>query len=446
MNIIILGAGSVGFITAEYFVREGHNVTVIDRSLIRLQKVQEVLDANVLEGQGTDMSVLQKANIHKTELFLALTDNDEVNIISCNLAKHAKVPRKIARLNQPFHLDPQNANVFRELGVDEIIDTEKSIIEEITTTLTHPGTTDIKHFLGEKYSVAIFSFNKNSPHIGHKFKQLQFPVPVTPLGYTKLDKFKPYNEERSINEFTYLYLGFATNDLEKIHKYLYPDQRKIKTAMIYGSGYKSNDTSIRLGNNLKKRGIKYIEIITDNEQQARFLSQKTRIPIILEDPAKPLFAKSESLRRKDAFIALSKNFEKNLFSCLVAYQKNVPHTVALARYPEHVNFISTIPLTSFINPALVTANKIMKYHKIDTIASRTILNFEQVECLEILINRKSPLRNKKVTNLPFTDSRIIAIKRRGRIIALKPDLKFQEKDHILFLIYEEEKHLLQKIV
>jgi len=446
MNIIIIGAGSVGFITAEYFVREGHNVTVIDKMGIRAQKIQEILDVSVIEGQGTDMSVLKQANIENTDLFIALTEIDEVNILSCNLAKHAKVPRKIARLNEPFHLEPENAKVLKELGVDEIIDTEKSLIEEIIKDLTNPGTTAINNFIENKYSIGIFSFNKNSIHKGKRLGDIEFPFKVIPLGYTKLDKFKPFNEEIIINEFTYVYYGFESKNLKKLHKILFPEYKKIKKIMIYGSGYKSRDTSIRLSQALKKQRITNIEIITDEEKTAQYLSRKSNLPIILEDPSKPLFAKSESLRHKDGFIAISNNFEKNLFTCLVAHQKNVPYTIALARYPEHVNFISTIPLTSFINPALVTANKIMKFHKIDTIASRTILNFEQVECLELLVNKNTAISKKKIKDLPFEKSKVVAIFRHEEFIEPTPNTTIKNKDKILLLILEEEKHLIEKLI
>ncbi len=446
MNIVIIGAGSVGFISAEYFVREGHNVTVIDKSPLRLQKMQEILDVSVIEGQGTDMSILRSANIENTELFLALTENDEVNIIACNLAKHAKVPRKIARLNQSFHLEKENAEVFKELGVDEIIDTEASLIEEIIKNTTYPGITDIKFFLNNTFAIGIFSFNKESAHIGKKLKDIEFPFPITPLGYTKLDHFKAYDEDVTINEFTYVYYGFESKHLDDVHKILFPKIKKLKRAMIYGSGYKSRDTAVRLAKELKKNKVKYIEIITDDEKSANYLSRKTRFPIILEDPSKPLFAKSDSLKSKDIFIAISHNFEKNLFSCLVAYQKSVPYTFALARYPEHVNFISTIPLTSFINPALVTANKIMKYHKIETIASRTILNFEQVECLEISVNKDANIAGKKVKDLPFIHSNLIAIMRRGKLIKTTPSTPIRQKDKLLLLILDEEKHLIEKII
>ena len=187
-------------------------------------------------------------------------------------------------------------------------------------------------------------------------------------------------------------------------------------------------------------------MIADCEQEAHYLSRHSQHPILLEDPSKPIFSKSDSLHNKDAFIAISGNFEKNLFSCLVAYQKNVPYTISFARYPEHVNFISTIPLTSFINPAMVAANKIMKYHKIDTIASRTILNFEQLECLEINTTKSTPICGQMIHDLPFKESRIIAIKRRNKLITGRGNTKIRSGDKVLLSIVEEEKHLLQKLI
>lgn len=446
MNILIIGAGSVGFLTAEYFIREGHNVTIIDIDPEKINKIQESLDINAIEGQGTDIKTLQQANIHKADLFLALTENDEVNIIACSLAKHCKVPRKIARLNRHFHLEQENAKVFSSIGVDEIIDAESSLIEKIITNISLPGTADLQHFLGDQYVVGVFSFNRNSPFNKKKLRSLKFPFPVTPLGYTKLDKFKPYDPEISINEFTYIYFGMEKKYLKKAHKIIYPKQKKVRSAVIYGSGYQNHKTSIRLGLELEKAKIKDLKIITSSPKKAKKLSRQTHIPIILDDPTKPLFVSTENISELDAFIAISDNFEKNFFSGLVAYQNNVPFTISLVKYPKHINFISTIPLTSFINPAVVTANKIMKYHKINTIASRIILNFEQVECLEIIINENSKVLDTSIGELPFTHSKCIAIKRQNKFIQIRNNTVFKAGDQALFMIIEQEKSFLPDLI
>lgn len=446
MNILIVGGGSIGYIVAEYFSREGHNVTVIEQDDALIQGLQNALDVNVIRGTGSDIAILKAAGIDQARLFLALTDNDEVNIITCTYAKRAGVPVKIARLNQSIYLTRDSASALKDLGVDEIVDTEKIIIKEILKLVKYPGAADIKYFLDGKYAVAILSFNRDSVYYGKTLGEIPLNVSVLPLGYTKVSDFKPYDPVVIINEFLYVYYACRSKDLRLLHGALFPDARKIKRAMIFGSGYKTQDTNIDLGLALKEQGVHEINLVEENPKKAQHFSAQADFPVILGDPSKPSFAQTERLKDQDAYIALSDNFEKNLFSCSVAFKERVPYTISLVRYPEHVNFVSEIPLTSFINPALVSANKIMKYHRIDRIISRTILGYDQTECIEAVLSHKSKLVGKKIADLPLQNSRLLAIRRRKRFIDLQPDLVLKPKDHILFFLVEAEKEIVKDII
>lgn len=445
MNIVIIGGGSVGFITADYFAREGHNVTVVEEKKHIIARLQDKLDVNVVEGHGTDMSVLESAQVGDADLFLALTDNDEVNIISCTLAKYSNVPRKIARLNKSFLLMQKNAAALHELGVDEVVDTEESLVHEMVKLVKYPGTADLKHFMGREYVVGIFSFSRTSQYYGKPLSEVQFPVPVMPLGYTKVSDFQAYDPNVIVNEFLYVYYGCETKHLEKLHRTLFSDTEPIKNVLLFGRGYKSNTTVLSLSQALKDAGVSST-IVLDDEDEAKWVSARTETPVIFGDPSRPDFARTQEFKKQDGFIALTDHFEKNLFSASVAYREMVPLTISLVRYPEHVNFVSTIPLTAFVNPALVTANKIMKYHKLDSIISRTILNYQQVECVELVLVNHPEIIGKKIKELGFKHSQIVAIRRGHQFLVIDSDTTLMKDDNVLLLLADKEKDKLQTLI
>lgn len=446
MKILIVGGGSIGYITAEYFMNGGHDVTVVESDMARVKLIQHQLDVNVVVGRGTDFKILKDADIDNTKLFLALTDEDEVNIIACVFAKSAGVPMKLARLNETIHLPKESIQALREVGVDEIVDTEQSLIHEIAKITMMPGTTDVKHFMDREFVVAVFSFSRTSPFYGKKLKDIKIPVPFVPIGFKKINGFQAYDEETIINEYVYIYVGCEEKYLKKLHKAFLPESKPVKHVMIFGSGYKNRDTNIALAKLLGEKGIKDIKLVLDNKQEAGALSADTDFPVFFGDPSNPLFAKREQIENEDMFIAISDNFEKNLFSCAMAYNENVPYTISLVRHPEHVNFVSAVPLTAFMNPAMVTANKIMKYGLIEDVVSRNIINYNQIECLEFVVREKSRLIDKKLSDLPIKISRVIAIRRDQEFLEINNTTVLKERDHVLVYLINKEIEKIKKMV
>src|SRR3989339_282734 len=401
MNIIIIGGGSSGYIIAEYFMREGHNVTVVEQDKKLVEIIRERLDVNVVHGQGADMAVLQEAGISQAELFLALTDGDEVNIIACTLAKYAGVPRKIARLNYSMKIGKATAVALRELGVDEIIDREQILRQENVGKTSFSGATDIKHFMDDLYTVGVFSFDRHSPYYGLKLKDIPLPFPHVTLGYTKISRFLPYDENVEINEFVYVYVGCETKYLELLHQALFPKVKPIRSAMIYRSGYRTVRATVRLAKALQNIGCRRITLVADQPDEAARLSSISPFPVIFGDPSTPLFTQQENLNKVDAFLALSANYERNLFACAVAYQIGVRYTISLVRYPEHVTF---------------------------------------------MVAADGPLAAKKIGAAPFKKSHFIAVRRGQEFVPITSNLIFRPYDRVLLLLKDAEKDLLQRII
>jgi len=446
MKILIIGGGSIGFITAEYFMKEGHDVTVIEHDAARVKTLQESLDIHVLQGKGTDLVVLKEAKVGDMQLFLALSDDDETNIIACSFARIMGVGKKIARVNNPYLLTAENTVALKELGVDEIVNTEQSIIQEVINMVRYPGATEVKQFLDREMTVVVFSFNRESPYYGKPLKTIEFDFPAIPLGYEQVSDLLPYNEEVIVNEFLYVYYACESKLLPRLHKKILPQTRAIRNVMIYGAGFKSSHTAGELGMAIKKEGVSRVELVMDDIKGAEVLSAKYPLPVILGDPSKPQFTKVENLRSTDLFIGLSSNFEKNLFACSIAYKEKVPYTIALVRYPEHTRFISAIPLTSLLNPAIGTANQIMHYHQADTITARAVITHEQAECLELMVSEQAKLCGMRMKDMPFTDSRVIGVRRQGKLATISEEFVFEARDQVLLFLVQGEAERFKSIM
>jgi trk system potassium uptake protein TrkA len=411
-----------------------------------VKQLQDLLDINVVVGKGSDLVTLQEAGLPGSDIFLALTDNDEANVLACTFAKQAGVKLTVARLNELRHLSHQTVVPLKTLGVDEYVEAEQALIDKVVRLVKYSGTAEMKIFLDQQYQVSCFTFTKDTPYYDKVVGSIAIPPEVVPLGYMKVGGLQPYDPKVTIDEFTYLYLAYPSTSLERLYGVLYPEKKRVSRALLFGSGYKSVSTPIHLAAALQKQGVSNVTIVTDDQEAADFLSQKASVPVLFADPSKPAFAKTDNLANFDAFIALSNNFEKNLFACAVAMRKNVPFTYALVRYPEHVSFMSMIPLTSFLNPALITANRIMSYITPSNVLSRSVLVFEQAEIVDFVIREKSEWVGKPASALRFESSKILAGLREGALMLPSQDWTLQAGDRALLFVTEAEKSLIKKSI
>lgn len=448
MKIMIIGGGSVGAIVAEFFSDEGHDVVVVEEKTENVQYLQNNLDVSVVEGNGTDANSLITGGIQDTQLFIALTDIDEINIIACSLAKHFGVAKKIARLNQNFLNISNSGSILKDLGIDEVLKPEDGLVDSICRLVEYPGLMDLQYFMEHNYVIAGFSFNSSSPFYGKSLSEIKLSSPAVILGYSQSSDFQPYNPDVLVNEFLCVYFGCETRYLPAIYRSLLPEHKPINNLMLYGAGFKSKLTSVAIAQRMAELG-KHTTIVLDNKKDIKTISSSTETPIMVADPLKFGFARAVDIKNQDYFVAMGDTFENNFFASSIAYNEKVPYITSLVRLPEHVNLISSLPITSFINPATVLANKVMKYHNLDHVVTRTILRYHQVECVEIVLDAEHPLIDslaKEGSEYGLKRSKVIAVWRNHQLINVEPDTKFTEDDRILLLLDYSEKKLLKNII
>src|SRR5918992_2864976 len=175
MRTVIIGAGEVGFNATRMLSHEGHNVILIEQSEALVERATEQLDALVIHGNGASPKLLAEAGIKKSELLVAATTSDEVNILACLTAKAQGVPRTVARLHNPDYYDPREPFARDILGIDFVIHTEQRAAEEIKDTLLVPGAINVETFAGDSIEVAEVVLNEGSPAVGHMLKDLSLP-------------------------------------------------------------------------------------------------------------------------------------------------------------------------------------------------------------------------------------------------------------------------------
>jgi trk system potassium uptake protein TrkA len=180
MNIIICGAGRVGFTIAKLLSEQGHSITIIDQSSEDIQKINDSLDVKAIVGKGTYPSILEKANASEADMIIAVTRNDEINMLICQIAYSIfNIQKKIARIRSQDYLNPKFTRVYNKenLPIDVIISPEIEIAKSIQRKLEAPGALDSVPFSKNNIRLLEILIKNNCKLIGYKLNELTKKFP-----------------------------------------------------------------------------------------------------------------------------------------------------------------------------------------------------------------------------------------------------------------------------
>ena len=166
MRIVISGVGEVGTHLAKMLSGASHDITVIDDDPKRIEEVAGMADVVTIEGDCTTFAVLKKASVRKADLFIAVRPEESINIISAVLAKQLGARKAIARIDNNEYLEPNNKEMFINMGIDYLFYPEKVAAREVINLLGHTSTTEYVDFSGGKLSLVVFKLDSSSPLIG----------------------------------------------------------------------------------------------------------------------------------------------------------------------------------------------------------------------------------------------------------------------------------------
>ncbi|MCW3489614.1 Trk system potassium transporter TrkA [Dethiobacter alkaliphilus] len=417
MRVIIIGGGEVGTELARRLSPD-HDVVIIEQKDDLINKLSNEIDCQVVSGNGASTSVLVSADVRKAGLLIAVTEIDEVNMITCMLAKKFGVQTTVARLRNPEYTDDGKHVLQNELmGIDYIINPERVAAEEIGHYILNPELLDTDYYAGGRVHVSGYRINNTFPLHKMRLQDVKMPPSSIICAIIRGDDVIIPGGKDVILENDEIYVLGKTNKRSS----LFWGGRKNsghKRVIIAGGG--------RIGFQLaqmleQSQSLSKIKIIEKNTDRCEKISEElSRTQVYHGDVTDVRFLKNIQIRDADLFIAVTGDDEVNLLSTLLAKKMGAKKTVSEVIRPDYQLILSSIGIDKVVSPRLLTATIIMRLIRKGNIVGMTILREGKAQMMEAIMPAGSSLEGKRIKDAGFPPGILLAAIARGEKI-LVPD-------------------------
>ncbi len=446
MKIAIVGAGKLGLKVAEALLGGDHSVAIIDQNESLLQKLNSHMDVMTVNANAKETKVLKNLGIAAYDYLIAVTENDDTNIVIASFAKKLGCSKVIARVRDPEHMD-QLGFIKETMGIDSIVNPDLSITVEIYKYLVEKYTLSNGIFSSGKVSLVEFAAEKMPQLIG-----IPMPQVNTILGNMLVVAISRYGKviiphgDTVIQEDDGLYvIGERTPIMElnaHVHeKGKYTDLQKV---MIVGGG----KTGYYLARKLSEFGIA-VKIIELDKNRCHYLSTHLEDVMILHGDATDLdLLEEENLDEMDAFVTATGFDEENLLLALMAKRHDIEDVIAKISRESYTDLIASMGIDMALNPLDITASTILRFVQGSKRVISSVLIQGQAEIMEIVASEHMlRLVDTPLRDLQLPDGVLVAAIHRGlQVIIPTGDTTIQEDDRVILFSLLSELPNLEKLL
>ena len=439
MYIIICGAGMVGFSISKQLQAQGHSVTVIDQSSEDIKKINDTQDVKGIVGRATLPSVLENAGAKDAAMIIAVTRNDETNMIVCQLASSLfNISKKIARIRSQEFLEGKWSKLYNKsnIPIDVIISPEREVARSLYRKLEAPGALDNVPFVKDKVKLLEIYIEKGCPIANMPLKDLTKKFPEFKahiFGAERKESFVFLKKNDQIKVGDKVYVVVSTEQINKLLSVFGHEEKLAKKILIIGGG----NIGLHLAKLLESVEGLRIKIIEKNKARAeQIASELSSAIVICGDALDEKILKEANIEEVETVFALTSDDEDNVMACVLAekYGGSSKRTIAIVNKQNYSLLQESLKIDDLVDPRMTTVSKIMKHVHMGTIDTVYSLLDGQYEFLEAKILESSDLINKSIkdSDLP-KEVRIGAIVRKNKVIMPKSSVVFEKDDVVVFL-------------
>jgi len=440
MYIIIAGAGVVGFHIASLLTEEEHEIALLDQSEVALENVRQQLDVKTLLGNAATPKVLREAEVHRAALIIAVTNNDETNMLTCFLAKELGAEMTVARVRNPEYSGyfvtvakspstPRKIVRPKSLGIDLFINPEVEAAKEITSILSSLYSTPEENFANGQVKIKSFKVGERKT-VNRPLSKIKFPKPCTVTTIVRAGEVIIPTADEVIKQDDNIYLVASSGCMDELGESFAHAQSPVKSMVIFGGGR----VGVLVAERLQEHGI-LVKVIEENMSRCEEIAAKLEKATVLHgDGADRDFLIEQGVPSADAFVATTESDELNILCGLLAKNLGVPRSLAIVNKPGHIPLAEAIGVDVVASAPLVTANKIAHFVIHGGAISAAFIGGKSLQAIEFVVNPASHIAQRKVTEAGLPKEAIVgAITHNDTVIIPPGDSVIQPGDHVIII-------------
>ena len=439
MKVLILGAGRVGGSLARALVNNNYDVSIVDQDKTALSELEEKLDIMTVEGHAAHSLSIKKTGADESTTVIAVTSNDEVNIIACQIAKKQfNVKKTICRLAESSYTE--DLSVFGEAVIDIVISPEKEVMNHLKELIIHPGTEQIEKFADGTVNLVSVKAKKKGKLVGRELKGFKDDMPDTNAFVASIyRKGKPFipSGDTVIKENDEIYFISSESNIDQIVNEFREKEDVYSRVMVVGGGKIGFSLAKEIENEYKTK------LVDSNKEKCSKLSKELEKTIVLHGSATDEdLLKSESIENIDIFCALTDDDETNLMSSLLAKKMGAKKTMIILNNPSYLGLVPGF-IDIYIAPYRLTVSSVLQDLRDSDVAQDVLLKMDTgAEAIEGVVHANeytSELFGKSLKEIPLPEGASIgAVVRHGELLMPDSDVELCINDHLIIFLANKD--------
>ena len=440
MKIIILGAGQVGGSLALSLSNEDNDITLVDTDPYLLQDIQDRADLRTVVGEASHPSVLQRAGAKDADMIIALTNSDETNMVSCQVAYTLfHTPTKIARIRAIEYLNYSDLFVQEALPVDVLISPEHLISQYVQRLIEYPGSLQVLDFANGKIQLLAMRADPKGPLIGRTLQKIWELMPETEAKVVALYR---NNNSIALDENTVIHANdevfflASTENAKALTAQLRETDKPYKRILLAGGGNIGFHLAKSLENSFQ------VKIIERDPKRTKFLSESLDKAIVLQgDAADQDMLLEENIENMDVFCALTNDDEANILSAMLAKRLGANKVMSLINRLSYVDLIESSSIDIAISPQQVTLGTLLAHVRKGDIVAVHSLRRGAAEAIEAVAHgdkKTSKVVGRRIEQVKLPSGATIgAIARGDDVIMAEADIRIEPEDHVIIFLADK---------
>jgi len=404
MRTIILGGGTVGTWVADLLCRNRHSVIVVDNDAAQTRRINNELDVRAITGSASQSSVLFQADVIGMDICLAVTGDDEVNIVGASMAKALGVRRSIARVYAPVFRDLSTFDYQRHFNIDRLLSLEHLSAMELARGIRNPGSVVLENFARGELEVQEVLISERSPAVGVPLVDLELPKRVRIGSILREGRLWIAGAEDTIELNDRITLIGRREDVDLVKETLQHESGPKRGVIIAGGG----ETGYHLARTLEDERYAVVLMEQSSERCAFLANHLNRTTVVNSDATRRAVLEEERAGSADFFIACTGDDENNIMAGVEARHLGAKSAMAIVGRPDYANVVAKLGIDLAVSPRDVMARQVLGFLNDGAVITRTRLPGGDIGVYEIEVLEGAPATEHVLANLKLPSQCLIA--------------------------------------